>query len=115
MLQNEFFGPILTVIHTENFQTALDIANSTEFALTGGVYSRSPRNITAARQQFKVGNLYINRGCTGALVGRQPFGGFGMSGIGTKAGGPGYLLNFANPRCITENTMRSGFTPDFHI
>lgn len=115
MLQNEFFGPILTVIRVENFQTALDIANSTEFALTGGVYSRSPRNITAARQQFKVGNLYINRGCTGALVERQPFGGFGMSGIGTKAGGPGYLLNFANPRCITENTMRSGFTPDFQM
>jgi RHH-type proline utilization regulon transcriptional repressor/proline dehydrogenase/delta 1-pyrroline-5-carboxylate dehydrogenase len=62
-----------------------------------------------------VGNLYINRGCTGALVGRQAFGGFGMSGIGTKAGGPGYLLHFANPRCITENTMRSGFTPDFHM
>lgn len=115
MLQDEFFGPILTVIRSENFEIALDIANSTKFALTGGVYSRSPRNITAARQQFKVGNLYINRGCTGALVGRQPFGGFGMSGIGTKAGGPGYLQNFANPRCITENTMRSGFTPDFQM
>ena len=115
MLQQEFFGPILTVIHARDFQTALDIANSTEFALTGGVYSRSPRNIAAARRQFKVGNLYINRSCTGALVGRQPFGGFGMSGIGTKAGGSGYLLHFANPRCITENTMRSGFTPDFQM
>jgi len=115
LFQQEFFGPILTIIRARDFQTALDMANSTEFALTGGVYSRSPRNMASARQQFKVGNLYINRGCTGAIVGRQPFGGFGMSGIGTKAGGPGYLLHFANPRCITENTMRSGFTPDFHM
>jgi RHH-type proline utilization regulon transcriptional repressor/proline dehydrogenase/delta 1-pyrroline-5-carboxylate dehydrogenase len=115
LFQQEFFGPILTVIRAGNFQTALDMANSTEFALTGGVYSRSPRNISASRQQFKVGNLYINRGCTGAIVARQPFGGFGMSGIGTKAGGPGYLLHFADPRCITENTMRSGFTPDFQM
>ncbi len=115
MMQQEFFGPILTVIPARDFQTALDIGNSTEFALTGGVYSRSPRNMATARQQFKVGNLYINRSCTGALVGHQPFGGFGMSGIGTKAGGPGYLLHFASPRCITENTMRSGFTPDFQM
>jgi RHH-type proline utilization regulon transcriptional repressor/proline dehydrogenase/delta 1-pyrroline-5-carboxylate dehydrogenase len=115
LFQQEFFGPILTIIQARDFKTALDMANFTEFALTGGVYSRSPRNLTAARQQFKVGNLYINRGCTGALVGRQAFGGFGMSGVGTKAGGPGYLLHFANPRCITENTMRSGFTPDFHM
>ncbi len=115
MLQQEFFGPILTLIRAKNFQAALDIANEGEFALTGAVFSRSPRNMDTARNQFKVGNLYINRGCTGALVGRQPFGGFGMSGIGTKAGGPGYLLNFAHPRCITENTMRSGFTPDLQM
>ncbi len=115
MLQEEYFGPVLTIIHAEEFIEAITIANSSEFALTGGVYSRSPSNIALARQQFKVGNLYINRGCTGAIVDRQPFGGFGMSGIGTKAGGPGYLRHFANPRCITENTMRSGFTPDFKM
>lgn len=115
LLHIEFFGPIITLIHVQTFKDALEIANSSEFALTGGIYSRSPRNISAARQKFKVGNLYINRSCTGALVGRQPFGGFGMSGIGTKAGGPGYLLHFANPRCITENTMRSGFTPDLQM
>jgi RHH-type proline utilization regulon transcriptional repressor/proline dehydrogenase/delta 1-pyrroline-5-carboxylate dehydrogenase len=115
MMQQEFFGPILTVISVDDFQAALDVANATEFSLTGGVYSRSPRNMETARQEFKVGNLYINRSCTGALVGHQPFGGFGMSGIGTKAGGPGYLLHFANPRCVTESTMRSGFTPDFQM
>ena len=68
-----------------------------------------------ARSRFRVGNLYINRGITGALVHRQPFGGFGMSGLGTKAGGPGYLLNFVEPRSISENSMRRGFTPDFDI
>lgn len=115
MMQQEFFGPLLTVIKAENFVTAVDIANSTEFALTGSVYSRSPSNLALARSRFKVGNLYINRGCTGAIVGRQPFGGFGMSGIGTKAGGPGYLRNFANPRCVSENTMRSGFTPELQL
>ncbi|MDW7773343.1 MAG: proline dehydrogenase family protein [Desulfobulbaceae bacterium] len=115
MMQQELFGPLLTVIKVDNFTTAIDIANSTEFALTGGVYSRSPSNLALARSRFKVGNLYINRACTGAIVGRQPFGGYGMSGIGTKAGGPGYLRNFANPRCISENTMRSGFTPELQL
>ncbi|MEN8258486.1 MAG: proline dehydrogenase family protein [Thermodesulfobacteriota bacterium] len=115
MMQQEFFGPIITVMRVPDFRRALEAANSTEFALTGGVYSRSPRNMEAARRNFKVGNLYINRGCTGALVQRQPFGGFGMSGIGTKAGGPGYLRHFSNPRCVTENTMRSGFTPDLQM
>jgi len=115
MMQREFFGPVLTVIRAGNFREALAIATSTEFALTGSVYSRSPSNLDHARKGFKVGNLYINRHCTGALVARQPFGGFGMSGIGTKAGGPGYLRLFANPRCISENTMRSGFTPEFQL
>jgi RHH-type proline utilization regulon transcriptional repressor/proline dehydrogenase/delta 1-pyrroline-5-carboxylate dehydrogenase len=115
LMQEEFFGPLVTVIHVADFAAALAVANSTEFALTGAVFSRSPRNMAMARRDFKVGNLYINQGCTGALVGRQPFGGFGMSGLGTKAGGPGYLLHFCNPRCITENTMRSGFTPDLQM
>jgi RHH-type proline utilization regulon transcriptional repressor/proline dehydrogenase/delta 1-pyrroline-5-carboxylate dehydrogenase len=115
LMQEEFFGPILTIINTDSFDNAIEIANATEFALTGAVFSRSPANLLQAREQFKVGNLYLNRGSTGALVQRQPFGGFGMSGIGTKAGGPGYLRLFADPRCITENTMRSGFTPDLQM
>ncbi len=115
LMQQELFGPVLTVIKAENFEEALDLAGRSEFALTGAVYSRSPSNLGRARKAFKVGNLYINRHCTGAIVGRQPFGGFGMSGIGTKAGGPDYLRLFANPRCISENTMRSGFTPDLQM
>ncbi len=112
LMQNEFFGPIIAIMPVANFDEALQIANSTQFALTGAVYSRSPFNIEKARTQFQVGNLYLNRSCTGALVHRQPFGGFKMSGIGTKAGGPNYLLNFVDPYCVTENTMRRGFTPD---
>jgi RHH-type transcriptional regulator, proline utilization regulon repressor / proline dehydrogenase / delta 1-pyrroline-5-carboxylate dehydrogenase len=112
LMQQEFFGPIVAIMPVANFDQALQIANDTEFALTGAVYSRSPINIEKAKRQFCVGNLYLNRSCTGALVHRQPFGGFKMSGIGTKAGGPNYLLNFVDQRCITENTMRRGFTPD---
>lgn len=112
LMQDEWFGPILAVMAVENFEAALDVALQTEFALTGAVYSRTPSHLEEATQRFRVGNLYLNQGSTGAMVQRQPFGGFGMSGIGTKAGGPGYLLNFADPRCVTENTMRRGFTPD---
>ena len=82
------------------------------YALTGGVYSRSPANLERARREFRVGNLYLNRKTTGAVVGRQPFGGFKMSGIGSKAGGPDYLLQFVVPRTITENTLRRGFAPE---
>ena len=89
----------------------LEIANSTEYKLTGAVYSRKPANLAKARREFRVGNLYLNRGSTGALVGRQPFGGFGMSGVGSKAGGCDYLLQFVEPRAICENTMRRGFAP----
>lgn len=96
----------------KNFEHAIEVANGTEFALTGAVFSRSPKNLEIARTKFRVGNLYLNRGSTGALVERQPFGGFAMSGIGTKAGGPNYLLQFVDPRVVTENTMRRGFTPD---
>lgn len=112
LMQQEFFGPIVAIMPVANFDHALQAANDTQFALTGAVYSRSPVNIEKARKQFRVGNLYLNRSCTGALVHRQPFGGFKMSGIGTKAGGPNYLLNFVDPHCVTENTMRRGFTPD---
>jgi RHH-type proline utilization regulon transcriptional repressor/proline dehydrogenase/delta 1-pyrroline-5-carboxylate dehydrogenase len=79
--------------------------------LTGGLYSRSPDNIARARREFRVGNLYINRKITGALVDRQPFGGARMSGVGSKAGGPDYLLQFLVPRTITESVMRRGFAP----
>ncbi len=112
LMQRELFGPVLTVFAARNFEHALDVANTSDYALTGAVYSRSPRHLEQARREFHVGNLYLNRPCTGALVGRQPFGGFKMSGAGTKAGGPGYLLNFAEMRVCTENTMRRGFTPE---
>jgi RHH-type proline utilization regulon transcriptional repressor/proline dehydrogenase/delta 1-pyrroline-5-carboxylate dehydrogenase len=114
LMQEELFGPIVALMPVPSFEAALDVAVSTEFALTGAVYSRLPSHLEAARQRFRVGNLYLNRGCTGAMVQRQPFGGFGMSGMGSKAGGPGYLLHFADPRCVTENTMRRGFTPELN-
>jgi RHH-type proline utilization regulon transcriptional repressor/proline dehydrogenase/delta 1-pyrroline-5-carboxylate dehydrogenase len=109
--QEEIFGPVLAVIKARDLDHALEIANGTKYALTGGFFSRSPRNIDTVRRRFRVGNLYINRKCTGALVDRQPFGGFKLSGIGSKAGGPDYLLQFMVPRVITENTMRRGFAP----
>jgi len=109
--QEEIFGPVLAVIRVKDFDEALEVANSTEYKLTGAVYSRKPENLEKARRQFRVGNLYLNRGSTGALVGRQPFGGFGMSGVGSKAGGCDYLFQFVEPRAICENTMRRGFAP----
>jgi RHH-type transcriptional regulator, proline utilization regulon repressor / proline dehydrogenase / delta 1-pyrroline-5-carboxylate dehydrogenase len=109
--QEEIFGPVLAVIRAKNFEEALEIANGTAYALTGGLFSRSPDRIKQAQREFRVGNLYINRGITGALVERQAFGGFKMSGIGSKAGGPDYLLQFVEPRVTTENTMRRGFAP----
>ncbi|MFO0951291.1 MAG: proline dehydrogenase family protein [Isosphaeraceae bacterium] len=110
--QEEVFGPVLAVLRASDLTHALEIANGVQFALTGGVYSRSPANIARVTREFLVGNLYINRAITGALVDRQPFGGFKLSGIGTKAGGPDYLLEFLLPRCVTENTMRRGFAPE---
>jgi RHH-type proline utilization regulon transcriptional repressor/proline dehydrogenase/delta 1-pyrroline-5-carboxylate dehydrogenase len=110
--QEEIFGPVLSVIKVKNLDEALKVATGVKYALTGAVYSRSPANIAEAKRRFRVGNLYINRKCTGAMVWRQPFGGFKMSGIGTKAGGPDYLLQFVVPRTITENTLRRGFAPE---
>ncbi len=101
----------------ERFATARDldeafaIANSTEYALTGGLFSRSPRALERAERELMCGNVYLNRGVTGAIVERHPFGGFRMSGGGTKAGGKGYLENFLFPRVIAENVLRRGFTP----
>ena len=112
LAQDEIFGPVLAVIGARNLDDAIRIANGTRFALTGGLYSRSPSAITRVTREFRVGNLYINRKITGALVDVQPFGGFKLSGIGSKAGGPDYLLQFLVPRCVTENTLRHGFTPD---
>jgi RHH-type proline utilization regulon transcriptional repressor/proline dehydrogenase/delta 1-pyrroline-5-carboxylate dehydrogenase len=111
LAQEEIFGPVLAVIRADDFEHALEIANGTRYALTGGVYSRHPGNLQRAREAFLVGNLYLNRKITGALVSRQPFGGFGLSGIGTKAGGEDYLLQFMDPVCVTENTLRRGFAP----
>src|SRR5512133_380880 len=109
--QEEIFGPVLAVMRASDFDQAIAWANSTRFALTGGILSRSPEHLNHARRDFRVGNLYINRNNTGALVGRQPFGGSRMSGVGTKAGGHDYLLHFMDPRVVTENTMRRGFAP----
>lgn len=109
---DEIFGPVVACTQARDFDHAIQLATASEYALTGGIFSRHPQNIGRAKEEFRVGNLYINRGITGALVERQPFGGFLMSGIGSKAGGPDYLLQFMEPRVITENTMRRGFTPD---
>ncbi len=111
LAQEEIFGPLLVILKAKDMDEALEIANSTSYALTGGLYSRSPRNIEKVKKEFLVGNLYINRKITGAIVGRQPFGGFAMSGVGSKAGGPDYLIQFMNPRSISENMMRRGFVP----
>jgi len=109
--QEEIFGPVLAVLRARDFDHALEIANDSAFALTGGIFSRSPAHIEKAREEFRVGNLYINRGITGAVVERQPFGGLKLSGVGSKAGGPDYLLQFLEPRTISENTLRHGFVP----
>jgi RHH-type proline utilization regulon transcriptional repressor/proline dehydrogenase/delta 1-pyrroline-5-carboxylate dehydrogenase len=109
--QEEIFGPVLSVIRARDFDHALAIANDSSYALTGGFFSRSPAHIEQVRKEFRVGNLYINRGITGAIVERQPFGGLKLSGIGSKAGGPDYLLQFLEPRTISENTLRHGFMP----
>ncbi|MHC4975704.1 MAG: proline dehydrogenase family protein [Planctomycetota bacterium] len=110
--RDEIFGPVLAVMKVESFDEALRIANDSPYKLTGGVFSRKPSHLERAKREFRVGNLYLNRTCTGALVGRQPFGGFAMSGVGSKAGGPDYLLQFVEPRACCENTMRRGFAPE---
>jgi RHH-type proline utilization regulon transcriptional repressor/proline dehydrogenase/delta 1-pyrroline-5-carboxylate dehydrogenase len=111
LFRDEIFGPVIAVTKAKDFDEALALANDSEFALTGGCYSRSPVNIERVKTELVCGNLYINRAITGAIVERQPFGGFGMSGSGTQAGGRDYLENFLVPRMITENCMRRGFSP----
>ncbi|MDQ3313652.1 MAG: L-glutamate gamma-semialdehyde dehydrogenase [Verrucomicrobiota bacterium] len=112
LAQSEIFGPVLSVLKARDLAHAIEIANSTEYALTAGFFSRSPANIERVKAEMEAGNVYINRSCTGAVVGRHPFGGFKMSGGGTKAGGSDYLLNFLVPRVVTENIMRHGFAPE---
>jgi RHH-type transcriptional regulator, proline utilization regulon repressor / proline dehydrogenase / delta 1-pyrroline-5-carboxylate dehydrogenase len=107
----EIFGPVLSVLRVTDLDAAIALANDTDYALTAGIFSRSPAAIRQASEELRAGNVYVNRGTTGAVVGRQPFGGFGMSGVGSKAGGPDYLMQFLEPRAVTENTMRQGFAP----
>ena len=102
LAQEEIFGPVLAVIAADDFDDAMDIANGTEYGLTGGLYSNDRMRLEQARAEFHVGNLYFNRKCTGALVDVQPFGGFNMSGTDSKAGGPDYLLQFLQAKTISE-------------
>jgi RHH-type proline utilization regulon transcriptional repressor/proline dehydrogenase/delta 1-pyrroline-5-carboxylate dehydrogenase len=109
--QEEIFGPVLAVFRARDFSHAIELANGTPYALTAGIFSRSPAHLHEAEMKLQAGNVYLNRGITGALVCRQPFGGYRMSGIGSKTGGPDYLQQFLVPRTVTENTLRRGFAP----
>ncbi len=100
--QEEVFGPVLGVIAVASFEQALAVGNATRYGLTGAVYSQAPERLAQARSDFHVGNLYLNRGCTGAMVGVHPFGGFNLSGTDSKAGGPDYLLNFTQGQTVSE-------------
>lgn len=110
--QEEIFGPVLAIIKAESFEKAIQIANDSKYHLTGGIYSRTDEHIALTKKHFRVGNLYINRTITGSIVGRQPFGGFGASGTGPKAGSPDYLLPLIEARTITECLTRRGFSPE---
>jgi len=109
--REEIFGPVVAILRARDLDEAFRIAMDVDYALTGGLFSRSPTALRRAQDEYRVGNLYLNRGITGAIVQRHPFGGFAMSGGGTKAGGKGYLENFLFPRAVAENVMRRGFTP----
>jgi len=102
IFQEEIFGPVLAITKARDFDHALELANDSEYGLTGAVYSRNPEKLRHASDQFHVGNLYLNRKCTGAMVGAHPFGGFNMSGTDSKAGGPDYLLQFVQAKSIAE-------------
>ena len=107
----EIMAPVLAVMCAETFEHAVELANNTPYALTGGVYSRSPANIETAKRRLNAGMIYVNRKITLSRVDRQPFGGFNLSGLGTKTGGPDYLQQFTLPKTVSENTMRHGFSP----
>jgi len=102
IFQEEIFGPVLAVSKAKDFEQALEMANDSQYGLTGAVYSNNPEHIRQARERFFVGNLYLNRKCTGAMVGAHPFGGFNLSGTDSKAGGPDYLLLFLQAKSIAE-------------
>jgi RHH-type proline utilization regulon transcriptional repressor/proline dehydrogenase/delta 1-pyrroline-5-carboxylate dehydrogenase len=108
VLHEEIFGPVLAVERVAGVDAAMDRVDELPFALTGGLFARNPHTVHRVVQRSPVGNLYVNRPITGAMVGRQPFGGNRLSGTGTKAGGPDYLLHFVEPRVVTENTVRHG-------
>ncbi len=108
VLNEEIFGPLLAVERIRDVEHGCEIVEGLPFALTGGLFARDPATVRYVQKRSPVGNLYVNRGITGAMVGRQPFGGNRLSGNGTKAGGPDYLLHFVEPRALTENTMRHG-------
>src|SRR4029079_19220831 len=108
VLTEEIFGPVLAISRVRDVEEACDVIESLPFALTGVLSPRTPAAVERVAARLPVGNLYVNRGITGAMVGRQPFGGNRRSGIGSKAGGPDYLLQFVEPRVVTENTMRHG-------
>jgi RHH-type proline utilization regulon transcriptional repressor/proline dehydrogenase/delta 1-pyrroline-5-carboxylate dehydrogenase len=112
LAQEEIFGPVLCVIPARDFAQAVRIANATPYGLTGGVYTRNPEHLRRAAAELAVGNLYFNRGITGALVDRQPFGGVKLSGVGSKTGGPDHLLQFLQPQTVSEWTVRRGFAPE---
>jgi RHH-type proline utilization regulon transcriptional repressor/proline dehydrogenase/delta 1-pyrroline-5-carboxylate dehydrogenase len=111
LAREEIFGPVLAVMKVPDLDAAFALANATDYALTAGIFSRSPSALQRAERELQAGNIYLNRGITGAIVERHPFGGYKMSGGGTKAGGRGYLENFLFPRVIAENVLRRGFTP----
>jgi 1-pyrroline-5-carboxylate dehydrogenase len=100
--QEEIFGPVLALIRAKDYDEALAIANDTDYGLTGAVFSNDRARLERARREFHVGNLYLNRKCTGSIVSQNPFGGFNMSGTDSKAGGPDYLLLFTQAKSITE-------------
>jgi predicted delta-1-pyrroline-5-carboxylate dehydrogenase group 2 len=108
VLSDEIFGPLLAIERVRDVEHAMEIVESLPVALTGGLFARDPATVRYVQQRTPVGNLYVNRGITGAKVGRQPFGGNRLSGTGTKAGGPDYLHHFVEPRALTENTVRHG-------
>jgi RHH-type proline utilization regulon transcriptional repressor/proline dehydrogenase/delta 1-pyrroline-5-carboxylate dehydrogenase len=108
--QMEFFGPAVCVFRANDLHEAIQIFNQTDYALTGGIYSRNPESIELAKQELDVGNLFINRTITGSIVARQPFGGHKLSGVGYKAGGQNYLIQFLKEKTISENTVRRGFS-----
>ncbi|MDD3181181.1 MAG: proline dehydrogenase family protein [Opitutaceae bacterium] len=111
IVREEIFGPVVAILMAKDLDEAFALVNGADYALTGGIFSRSPSTLARAQQEIFVGNLYLNRGCTGAIVERHPFGGFKMSGGGTKAGGRQYLENFLFPRAVAENMLRRGFIP----